>query len=78
MIASTGATQSSINTRTGLTYINMLVTGATSEGLYNIVVPGNHIDDNMVTAIRALGYNVTPKNSFMGTNYDYIISWSSS
>jgi hypothetical protein len=78
MIASTGATASSISARTGLTYINILVTGATAQGLYNVVVPAQYIDDSMVTAIRALGYTVSPKNSFMGSHYDYVISWPSS
>lgn len=78
MISSSTAATASENARTGLTYINLLVTGATAQGLYNVVVPGQYIDSNMVTAIRALGYNVHPKNSFMGSDYDYLISWSTS
>ncbi len=76
MISGSAATTGSTLTRTSLTYINNMVTGATSQGLYRIFVPNQYIDDSMVTILRnTYGYSVTPQNSFNGTNNDYIISW---
>jgi hypothetical protein len=76
MISGSAATTGSTLTRTSLTYINNMVTGATSQGLYRIFVPNQYIDDSMVSEIRnTYGYNVTPKNSFNGTHDDYIVSW---
>ena len=71
-VAQTGSTE----TRTTLSYINNLVTGATSQGLYRIFVPNEYMDDSMANELRNVyGYSVTPRNSFIGTNTDYIISW---
>lgn len=71
-IAQTGSTQ----TRTSLSYINNLITGATAQGSYRIFVPNHHMDSDMATDLRNIyGYNVTTRNSFMGTNVDYMISW---
>jgi hypothetical protein len=76
MISGSAATTGSTLTRTSLSYINNMVTGATSQGLYRIFVPNQFIDDSMVGVLRnTYGYNVTPQNSFNGTNDDYIISW---
>lgn len=76
MISGSVATTGSTLTRTSLSYINELVTGATTQGLYRIFVDNQHIDDSMVSELRNVyGYDVTPKNSFMGTHNDYIISW---
>jgi hypothetical protein len=71
-IAQTGSTQ----TRTSLSYLNNLITGATAQGLYRIFVQNEYMDNDMATDLRNIyGYNVTPRNSFMGTNVDYLISW---
>ena len=71
-IAQTGSTQ----TRTSLSYINNLITGATAQGLYRIFVQNEYMDNDMATDLRNIyGYNVTSRNSFMGTNVDYLISW---
>jgi hypothetical protein len=76
MISGSAATTGTTLTRTSLSYINGLVTGATSQGLYHVFVDNQHIDDTMVDELKNVyGYNVTPKNSFMGTHNDYIISW---
>lgn len=71
-VAQTGSTE----TRTTLSYINNLVTGATSQGLYRIFVPNEYMDDSMANELRGTyGYSVNTRNSFMGTNLDYLISW---
>jgi hypothetical protein len=75
MISGSAATTGSTLTRTNLTYINNLVTGATAQGLYRIFVPNEYMDDSMVSDLRGYGYNVNTRNSFMGTNSDYLISW---
>jgi hypothetical protein len=76
MISSSAATTGSTLTRTSLSYINNMVTGATSQGLYRISVPNQYIDDTMVGVLRnTYGYDITPQNPFNGTTIDYIISW---
>ena len=71
-IAQTGSTQ----TRTSLSYINNLITGATAQGLYRIFVQNEYMDNDMATDLRnTYGYNVTTRNSFLGSNVDYLISW---
>ena len=64
------------DTTTGsLSYINNLVTGATSSGSYHIMVSNQYINQSMVTQLKSYGYNVTIKNNDMGTNNDYVITW---
>jgi hypothetical protein len=76
MISGSAATTGSTETRTSLSYINNLITGATTQGLYRIFVPNQHIDDSMVSELRnTYGFDVTAKNSFNGTHNDYIVSW---
>ena len=58
-----------------LSYINNLVTGATSSGSYNISVSNKYMNDTMATLLRSYGYNVTTKDEHMGTNNDYVITW---
>jgi hypothetical protein len=59
-----------------LSYINDLITGATTSGSYNIVVPRLYMNEAMAVKIRTTyGYNVTRRNDFMGTNGSYTISW---
>lgn len=76
MISGSFATTGSTQTRTSLSYINELVTGATAQGLYRIVVPNQFMDDNMANVLRrTYGYQVQSRTSLMGTFDDYIISW---
>ncbi len=76
MISGSFATTGSTQTRTSLSYINELVTGATAQGLYRIVVPNQYMDDNMAYVLKhTYGYHVQSRNSLMGTFDDYIISW---
>ncbi len=59
-----------------LSYINDLITGATTSGSYQIVVPRTVMNNAMATQLRSVyGYNVTAKHDFNGTNESYIISW---
>jgi hypothetical protein len=59
-----------------LSYINDLITGATTSGSYYIAVPRTLMNNVMATQLRSVyGYNVTQRNNFNGTNNEYIISW---
>lgn len=76
MISGSAAKTNSDTTTGSLSYINNLVTGATSSGSYNIVVPAVYMNETMADVLRlTYGYNVSTKNSFMGTNSEYLISW---
>jgi hypothetical protein len=65
------------NTTTGsLSHISELVSGATEQGLYRIMVPSERMNSAMATKlVDVYGYDVTVRNSFMGTHHEYIISW---
>ena len=75
MISGSVAKTNSDTTTGSLSYINNLVTGATSSGSYNISVSNRYMNDTMATLLRSYGYNVTTKNDNMGTNNDYVITW---
>lgn len=69
--------KSNTDTTTGsLSYINDLITGATTSGSYNIVVPRLYMNEAMAVKLRTTyGYNVSKRHDFMGTNDSYLISW---
>jgi hypothetical protein len=75
MISGSAAITGSIQTRTTLSYVNNLVTGATSSGSYHIYVSNEYMDDSMMDEIIGYGYRVTKRNSLMGSNMDYFINW---
>ena len=75
MISGSAATTGSTQTRTTLSYVNNLVTGATSSGSYHIYVPNDYMDDDMMDDLIGYGYRVTKRNTLMGTNMDYLINW---
>jgi hypothetical protein len=75
MISGSVAKTSSDTTTGSLSYINNLVTGATSSGSYHISVSNRFMNDTMATLLRSYGYNVTTNNDYMGTNNDYVITW---
>ena len=77
MISGSVAKTNSDTTTGSLSYINDLVTGATSSGSYHITVPNQYMNNTMATLLISYGYNVTTKNNFMGTNNDYVITWGS-
>jgi hypothetical protein len=76
MVTASSASASSLSTRTGYTYINALVTGATQQGLYSIVVDSNIMDDGMATGLTTTyGYNVTSMYDAIGSYKRYKIAW---
>lgn len=75
MISGSAATTGATQTRTTLSYVNNLVTGATSSGSYHIYVPNDYMDDDMMDALIGYGYRVTKRNSLMGSNMDYLVNW---
>ena len=77
MISGSVAKTNSDTTTGSLSYINNLVTGATSSGSYNISVSNRYMNNTMATLLRSYGYLVTTRNDNMGTNNDYVITWGS-
>jgi hypothetical protein len=76
MTHATGSTITANAARTGYTYVNTLVTGATAQGSYSVVVDGTYMDDTMVTGLTiTYGYNVTTLTDNMGTYKRYRLSW---
>ena len=70
------AARTASNTATGsLTYIDGLISGATSQGQYQITLGPRYVNDAIVTTLTNYGYKIQTKNNFMGTNNDYVISW---
>ena len=76
MISGSSAKTNTDSTTGSLSYINDLVTGATTSGSYSIVVPRTLMNEAMATNLRSVyGYNVTKRHDNMGTNDSYLISW---
>ena len=76
MISGSAAATGSTLTRTSLSYINDLITAATEEGLFRIIVNEQYMDADMVSELRnTYGYHVTVRNAFMGTFNEYLITW---
>jgi hypothetical protein len=76
MISGSVAKTNSDTTTGSLSYINNLVTGATTVGSYYVIVPNTVMNDTMATQLRNVyGYNVSKRNNFNGSNNDYKISW---
>jgi hypothetical protein len=76
MISGSAALTGSTNTRTTLSYVNNLVTGATSSGSYQVFVSNEYMDDDMMSVlIGTYGFNVTKRTHLMGSNTDYIVKW---
>jgi hypothetical protein len=70
------AARTASNTSTGsLAYIDGLISGATSQGLYQITLDPRYVNDAIVTTLTNYGYKIQTKNNFMGTNNDYVINW---
>jgi len=72
--ASTSRTTSN-NAFTGLTYVNSIITGATTNGLYSVIIEGNYLDDTLTGSIISSGYTVTKRFDNMGTYPRYLIGW---
>ena len=75
MITKDQALSGTTASRSSLTYIEQLITGATQQGLFYVYVSSQYIDDEMATTLRGYGFFVGKRNSFSGDNYDYFINW---
>lgn len=76
MISGSAATSATNSTRSNLTFINSMITGATSEGRYNIFADEKVMDDNMAYVLSTTyGYNISKKTDVMGTFTNYLINW---
>jgi hypothetical protein len=58
-----------------LSYIDTLVSGATAQGLYSVVVDGSRVNTGMISTLRSYGYTVETTYDTMGTYPRYVISW---
>jgi hypothetical protein len=65
------------NSVTGsLSYIDTLVTEATAQGKYQIMVGPKLVNDSMIgTLIDTYGYTIQEVTENMGTYKSYLISW---
>ena len=76
MISGSAALTTSNDTTGSLSYINTIVSDAASSGSYYVTVPNRYMNENMASALRlTYGYNVYTKNTDMGSNNEYWISW---
>jgi len=75
MITKDQALSGTTASRSSLTYIEQLITGATQQGLFYVYVSSQYIDDEMATTLRGYGFVVGKRNNFSGDNYDYFINW---
>ena len=75
MITKDQALSGTTASRSSLTYIEQLITGATQQGLFYVYVSSQYIDDEMATTLRGYGFVVGKRNNFSGSDYDYFINW---
>jgi len=75
LISSADALTASTSTQTGFTYVNKLITGATSEGITFVFIDEKHLLPEMVQSLRSSGYIVTKKTDVMGNHAVYLVSW---
>jgi hypothetical protein len=75
MISGSAARIASNTATSSLSYIDSLVTGATAQGLYTIIVDGGKINPAMITTLKQYGYTVSESFDTMGTYPRYTISW---
>ena len=60
----------------GLIYIDTLISGATSQGLYYVYVKSDEIDDSMIGDLQSNGYNVDIRYAENDHNLPtYIVNW---
>jgi hypothetical protein len=77
MITAQNANSAAITAINDLTFIDSSVTAASNQGLYQIFVDGNKMDDDMMSdLIENYGYKVDKRFYDMGTYPTYVISWS--
>jgi hypothetical protein len=78
LISSADALTASTSTQTGFTFVNKLITGATSEGVTFVFIDEKYLLPEMVDSIRSAGYVVTKKTDVMGNHATYLVSWAGS
>jgi len=74
------ARQSSNDSLSGLTFIDILISGATMSGIYTIIVSPQYLSTGSRATLVSNGYTVTPKyysndDPSSGNPPAYIISW---
>ena len=76
MQTASSSRQQTNNALTGLTFLDLLITGATQSGLSSINIDGNLVTSAMRTSLVALGYSVDVRLSDGNPNFPRcIISW---
>ena len=78
LITSADALTASINAQTGFTFVNKLISGATSEGVTFVFIDEKHLLPEMVQSLSGAGYVVTKKTDVMGNHATYLVSWAGS
>ncbi len=77
MITASDAYNASMIVLTGLTYIDELISGATDQGLFTIVVNGQLLTSDSVDTLKVNGYVVNTVYPEGNRNFPkYIIDWS--
>jgi hypothetical protein len=70
------AKDNSDNVTGSLSYINSIITSATSEGKFSTYVNRMYLNESMIDDLKTnYGYFITERNDFMGTNNEYLIKW---
>ena len=76
MITGSAAALASNKTRAQLSYVNQVITGATSEGQFSTIINGKYIDDNVADTLALnYGYKITKRYDDMGMLANYLITW---
>jgi hypothetical protein len=75
MISGSAARIASNTATSSLSHIDSLITGATAQGLYTIIVDGEKINPAMITILKQYGYTVSESFDTMGTYPRYTINW---
>jgi hypothetical protein len=75
MISGSAARIASNTATSSLSHIDSLITGATAQGLYTIIVDGEKINPAMITILKQYGYTVSQSFDTMGTYPRYTINW---
>lgn len=75
MISGSAARIASNTATSSLSYIDSLVTGATAQGLYSVMVEGAGVNSAMITTLKSYGFTVDTLYDTMGTYPKYRISW---
>jgi len=76
MVSASLARTTADTVRTNLTYVNTLISGASQNGQYSIILEEPFIDSTAVGILTGTyGYRVTLLNSTIGTYKRYVINW---